>query len=59
MREKIETAAAANDIRALLKIGRFLGPFVTEMERSNPAHQRPAAIQTVFQTPFSSSGCVQ
>jgi hypothetical protein len=59
MREKIETAGAAKDMRTLLKIGRFLGPFVTAMERSNLGHPRPSAIQEVFQTPFSSSGYVQ
>jgi hypothetical protein len=57
-RERIESLAAANDVKGLQQFGRFLGPFVTQMERTNPGHQRPAAIQSVFQRPLTSSGCV-
>jgi hypothetical protein len=59
MSERIESLAAANDINALHGIGRFLGPFVTQMERTRPGWSRPAAIQSVFQRPRAVSGCVQ
>jgi hypothetical protein len=58
MRQRIESLAAANDIKKLQQIGRFLGPFVTQMERTEPGRPRPAAIQSVFQRPFPSSACV-
>jgi hypothetical protein len=58
-RERIESSAAANDVEALKALGRFLGPFVTQMERTNPGHHRPAAIQAVFQSPLTSSACVK
>lgn len=58
MRERIDSLAAANDVKALREIGRFLGPFATQMERTNPTRQRPAAIQLVFRMPAAPSGCV-
>ena len=57
-RERIKSLATANDTKALQQIGRFLGPFVTQMERTDPGRPRPAAIQSVFQRPFPASACV-
>ena len=36
VRQTIESASAAGDVQRLTKFGRFLGPFITQMERSNP-----------------------
>jgi hypothetical protein len=49
VKERIDSLAAANDVTGLQGIGRFLGPFVTQMERTRPGWQRPAAIQSLFQ----------
>jgi hypothetical protein len=59
IRETIRSAAAAGDLEKLTKLGRFLGPFVIQMERSHPGQMRPAAIQTIFNRPLSPAGCVQ
>jgi hypothetical protein len=58
-RLRIEALAQAKDFKALHGIGRFLGPFVTQMERTDPGRQRPAAIQAMFRTPLRYSGCVK
>ncbi|MBC8164858.1 MAG: hypothetical protein H7Y20_03170 [Bryobacteraceae bacterium] len=60
MRETIEAASAAGDTRKLEGLGRFLGPFVMQMERTSPGRERPAAVQALFSKPRPSSGsCVQ
>ena len=59
MRETIQSAAAAGDLKKLDSLGRFLGPFVTQMERTNPGQGRPAAIQTIFNRPVTAASCVQ
>jgi hypothetical protein len=59
MRETIQSAAGSGDLTKLTSLGRFLGPFVTQMERSNPGRPRPAAIQTIFNRQPSPAGCVQ
>lgn len=58
MQDRIQGLAAGNDVKALQQIGRFLGPFVTQMERMNPGRARPAAISSVFQRPFPTGACV-
>jgi hypothetical protein len=59
VRQTIESAAASGDVQRLAKLGRFLGPFVVQMERTNPGVPRPAAIQTVFRTVTTGPSCVQ
>lgn len=59
VRETIRSAAAASDLERLTKLGRFLGPFVTQMERSNPGQMRPTAIQKIFNRQPSPVGCIQ
>lgn len=56
--QRIDSLAAANDVKGLQQIGRFLGPFVMQMERTEAGRQRPAAIQSVFRSPRVSPGCV-
>jgi hypothetical protein len=56
--ERIEALAASNDTKALERMGRFLGPFVMQMERTNPGHARPAAIQNLFGKPIRYPGCI-
>jgi hypothetical protein len=58
-REVIETASAAGDIQRLMKFGRFLGPWIIQMERENPGRLRSSALQSVFQQPLASQGCVE
>ena len=43
----------------LKKVGRFLGPFVTQIERANPGQRRPAAVQAIFNEPRPAAACVQ
>ncbi len=59
MREKLDSLAAANDVQGLQQIGRFLGPFVSQMERTKPSRPRPPAIQSVFLMSAPSPGCVK
>jgi hypothetical protein len=58
MQDRIESLSAANDVNALQDMGRFLGPFVTQMERTRPRWSRPAAVQSVFQRRRVAPGCV-
>ncbi|HYP06284.1 MAG TPA: hypothetical protein VER03_08600 [Bryobacteraceae bacterium] len=60
MRRRIDSLAAANDLKGLQQIGRFLGPFTTQMERTDGSRQRPSAIQSVFDRtrPFGAAACV-
>jgi hypothetical protein len=44
MREIIETASVAGDRQRLAKFGRFLGPWIIQMERENPGILHSAAV---------------
>ena len=59
VRETIDAASKAGDVQRLTKFGRFLGPWVTQMERENPGLLRAAAVQSIFRKPLVVSGCVQ
>jgi hypothetical protein len=59
MREIIETASVAGDRQRLAKFGRFLGPWIIQMERENPGILHSAAVQSVFRQPLSGRGCVE
>ena len=58
-KDRIRSLSASGDTDALRKLGRFLGPFVTQMERTEPGHARPAPIQSVFSRPVAAQACVQ
>lgn len=58
-REIIEAASAAGDSQRLAKFGRFLGPWITQMERENPGRPRSAAVQSIFRQPLSGPACVE
>jgi hypothetical protein len=58
-REIIETASAAGDSQRLAKFGRFLGPWIGQIERENPGKTRSAAVQSVFRQPVSGPACVE
>lgn len=49
----------AGDSQRLAKFGRFLGPWIIQMERENPGRLRSAAVQSAFRQPSSGSGCVE
>ena len=57
-RAMIDTASTANDVARLEKMGRFLGPWVTRMEREKRGYVRPA-VQSLFRQPQTGPGCVQ
>ncbi len=59
VRETIDAASKAGDVQRLAKFGRFLGPWVSQMERENPGLLRTAAVQSIFRKPLVVSGCVQ
>ncbi|HZO51289.1 MAG TPA: hypothetical protein VFB63_01165 [Bryobacteraceae bacterium] len=58
-REIIEAASATGDSQRLTKMGRFLGPWITQMERENPGRPRSSVVQSIFRQPLSGPGCVQ
>jgi hypothetical protein len=58
-RAMIDTASTANDVARLEKMGRFLGPWVTRMEREKRGYVRSSAVQSLFRQPKTGPGCVQ
>ena len=61
MRSQIETAAAASDVSALEKFGRFLMPFARQIQRATPLPWAPIeeAAGRLLQRQLSGPGCVQ
>lgn len=63
VRETIVGAAAAGDVPGLMKFGRFLNPFVAQLERTSGKPGRTAALQLaagkLFQQQFVGPACVR
>lgn len=58
-RRVIETASASSDFKRIAAFGRFLGPWITQLERENPRRSRADTVQRVFMQPPTGPGCVQ
>jgi hypothetical protein len=62
MRQTIETAVAANDSRTLTRLGRFLSPFVSQIERTTGRRLMAHALQEAHSNVYRellSQACVQ
>ncbi|HYI93328.1 MAG TPA: hypothetical protein VEX68_07275 [Bryobacteraceae bacterium] len=59
IRETIETAAKTGDSERLAKFGRFLGPWITQMENERTGILRTEAVRRNFQKPSAPASCVQ